>query len=234
MIKELFYELYSAYRQIVGKGAVIVLFIASLLALYRLSEDNDRGLPGIILSPLSAIGCAVSKLIDMACTVRNDKKVLKTATAALAVCLCFLAVTVSGDNIFYGNISRPAENNMHIPADLLTSMDAVLADDEEPKVLTMPGWGPYFSAYSSKFDLMYEEPEDGVSSILDEDERTVYMQLSDVHPEMKKVAAIAHKTGCRYIVMSKSIWPDIPVTSCGYKVYYDTSTCCVYKEVRTP
>ena len=234
MIKELFYELYNGYRQVVGKGAVIVLFIASLPALFRLYGDKDRGWAGALLSPLSVIGCAASGLVGKILSVKEDGRAKRLFSFALVLCLCILAVTVSGSNIIYENITHYAENDMHIPQDMILSMDAVLSDSDDPKVLTMPGWGLYFESYSSAFDMMYEEPANGDSALLDEDERTVYIQLSDVHPDMKKITSIAHRYGCGYIVLSNGIWPDVPVTSCGYELLYGTDSCSVYREVRTP
>ncbi|MCR5673755.1 MAG: hypothetical protein K6F87_08600 [Lachnospiraceae bacterium] len=225
MIRELFYELYSGYRQIVGDGAVMVLFAASLLVLLMIRRENDRGCAGALLSPLSVIGCAAAGFTG---------KIKKPLALIFAVALCFLSVTVSGKNIIYDNIGRRAENDVHIPQDVITSMDAVLSDSDDPKVLTMPGWGLYFESYSSKFQLMYEEPRNGDTASLNEDERTAYMQLGNIHPEMKKVAAAAHRSGCGYIVMSNDIWPDVPPTACGYKVLCETPSCTVYREVTTP
>ena len=113
-----------------------------------------------------------------------------------------------------------AENVMHIPQDLVESMDSILAESESPSVLTMPGWDMYFESYSSKFTIAYESDADN--------------ELEKIHPDMKKVAEAAQECNCDFVVLSRDLWPQVPISRYGYEPVYETDGCIVYKEVKTP
>ena len=205
MIKELMYQLYSGYRSIAGDGAVIVLFITAAAALVLIYGNKKKtGIPAV-LSVLGTVGAFFANLCEEA--VSGQKKpVLRYAAGLLALTLCILVITSSGKNVFSSELSETADNDMHIPSGLTEAMDAILSEDANPCVAVMPGWGLYFEGYSSKFTLMYEEPAGGDTSSFSDEERTIYTELSDIHPDMRKVAAASKREACGYIVMSKDIW----------------------------
>lgn len=238
MIRELMYELYSNIRLLIGSGAVVVLFIASLIFVFRDRTDNDGDAdhdpcPALFFSPLVLIGCAVSLMFSKVTdTFKNP--LAKRAALVFAACLAALIIASSGTFVFSNDLSGRAENDMHIPSDLIGAMDAVLADDGAAKVLTMPGWGAYLSAYSSSFTLMYEDPEGEDLSGLDEDSRIVYRQLLTTHPDMKAVASAAKRAKVSHIILSDSLWPEVPITKFGYEPALEEGGCIVYREVKAP
>lgn len=233
MIKELFFEIYTYHRQLAGEGAVIVLFAAALLFCVCLFAKRGQRYAAGVLSILSTIGIAASEFFEEALS-RIKKPVLKTAAGIFAAAICVLAIASSGRRIFSSEFSEKAIDAMHIPQGMTGAMDAILSDSEEPMVLTMPGWGLFFTSYSSRFQMMYEEGHGGDITSFDEDERVAFGELSDVHPDMKKVSLSARRAGCTYIVTSRDIWPEIPLTKFGYELMYENDNCLVYKEVTTP
>ena len=233
MIKELLYQLYTAYRLFAGEGAVTVLYIAAAAVLFFVSVKRGKNGAPAILSVFGTIGAGFATLCEEAVS-RQKKRGYACAAGLFALALCVLAITSSGKNVFSSELSERAENDMHIPPGLNEAMDAVISDTGSPRVAVMPGWGLYFEGYSSCFDLMYEEPKNGDISSFSDEQRTVYTQLSDVHPDMRKVALAAKRAGCGYIVMSKSIWPKVPINGCGYELLFENDECLVYREVNTP
>ena len=51
---------------------------------------------------------------------------------------------------------------------------------------------------------------------------------------MKSLAAAAHRKGCSYVVLSKDMWPDVPITRFGYEQMLENDKCMVYREVTVP
>ena len=234
MIRELLYELYTDHRYVAGSGAVLILYLASVLTIVLTgSGKKDRILPAVMSVPVS-IGYALSVFIDTVTEGRKKKPALFYATCIFAGVICLMAVAASGTAVFSKDIAQIAENDMHIPYGLTETMDAILDESDDPKVLTMPGWGPYFESYSSAFSMMYEEPEKGDISGMNEDESCVYTELSKVHPDMRKVVLAARRNGCTYVVLSDGIWPDIPITQCGYELVREGGGSLLYREVKTP
>ncbi len=231
MIRELMYELYSDQRLIIGSGAFLILYIASVLLLSCDPERKREDIP-LILAPLVCASSAVSRIPELIGR-KITKPSVRIAALLFALCLTVLAVTSSGTLIFSQELSSPSENSMHIPNDILSAADAVLSDGRGGTVLTMPGWDVYFSCYSSRFDLPCRTKEE-VSSITDEDTRLVYTELSQKSPDMKTVARIAHKKGCKYVVLSNDLWPDEPLTKFNYEQVKVFGTCTVYREVTAP
>lgn len=208
MVRELLGELYSLYRQFTGTGAIVVLFILSAIVLGK--RYKSRCEMPVYLSVLGTIGYAISEIITR----------LSGILAVFAAAICILAVATSGSNVLSSDMNSRAENVMHLPANLVESMDVILDESYTPSILTMPEWNPYFESYSSDFIVKYE------SGLNDE--------LAKLHPDMQKVAETAHECNCEYVVISSEIWPEIPITKFGYELMYETDGCVVYKEVKTP
>lgn len=231
MLRELMYELYSNIRLVIGSGAVIVLYMASLVMLLRDPGRRREDIP-LILSPLAAVGVSASRIFGII-KERMKEPFVKYAAVAFAACLTVLAITSSGTFIFSRELSETAENDMHIPADIMAAISDILADGDTPVVLTMPGWDAYFECYSSAFVLPCRAISGDETAITDEDDRTLLAELSKNSPDMKKVARIAHKKGCKYVVLAADLWPDIAITEFGYEKMSETGECTVYREVET-
>ncbi|MBR6159597.1 MAG: hypothetical protein IKQ40_04780 [Lachnospiraceae bacterium] len=241
MLKELFGELYTYHRQLAGSGAILVLFPAALLLL---AASRRKWIP-LILSPLTAIAAAVTQIIETV-FAKKERKALEWAraeeektsvrmfTGIFTVCLLAFAIILSGEGLIFGDMVTHKYNDMHIPGDLDAAMSGILDDSDSPRVLTMPGWGVYFKSYSSAFDMMYDDPYGDDLSFDDEDKWTAYTQLSVLHPDMKKVASAAKRSGCTYVVLSNDIWPEVPVTDFGYETFIKGDMFTVYREVAGP
>lgn len=230
MFIKLIGELNTYHMQLVGTGAVSVLFFAALL--YCIREDRKNA--PLILSPLCAISVAAAKVIDASFCRKEDSRRGKIFTVIFTVCILALAAASSGKDLVTGDMSQPAGNDMHIPGDLTAAMDILLEDEGELHVLTMPGWGVYFKAYSSRFMMMYDDPKDKDPGLLEGYEWTAYTELMVQHPDMRKVAASARRSGCAYVVLSNDIWPERPITFFGYEPVYEGEVCTVYREVKAP
>lgn len=231
MIREMMYELYSNLRLIIGSGAVVVLYIASAIFITRDPGQKRENLP-LLLCPIVAIGTCVVRLFELI-REKISQGLPQKAAAIFAVCLTALAITSSGTCVFSQELSSAAENDMHIPGGILEAVSAVKADSSNACVLTMPGWDAYFSGYSSEFDLPYRAISNDMSEIADEDARILKAELSDHSPDMKKVSRIAGKKGCTYLVLSKDLWPEVPVTKFGYEQMLECDGCVVYRKVES-
>ena len=234
MIKEFVHEFYIGHRLLVGDGAIFVAFIASIIAMLFLLSEKGRKIVPLFLCLPATIGCAISLFIRAVRTRQYGSRGVKAAAVLFAVCLATLAITVSGRPVFSQDLAGKSDNDMHIPGSLVQAMDSVLAECDDPKVLTMPGWGSYLESYSSAFSLMYEDPAGGDPSSLDEDAMKAYTELGKNDPDMRKLAAIAERNDCVYVILSKDLWPEKPITRYGYELVFENEGCGVYREVMTP
>ncbi len=228
MIKELLSELHNTLRSIVGDGSIFVLHIASAILLISVFTKTSKRMRGVILSVPAAVAVAVSYVFEKACSLTCKNRMIKYAAAAFAACLCLLAISSSGRSVFSKELCERAENDMHLPGDMETAMLAILKEDDQPRVLVPYKWGAYFSAYSSRFTVVYDDP-----GMTGSDRQILMDQLDSIRPDMKKVTAIAHKQGCTYAVIPDGIWPEVPIDRCGYELMVDCDGCNVYREVKT-
>ncbi|MCR5302847.1 MAG: hypothetical protein K6E49_10465 [Lachnospiraceae bacterium] len=232
MIKELIWQIHNGHRELVGDGAILVLFVASLTALLFLIPVKTKKIIPLFLSVPATIGCAIAGFIKAVLDIRYSSKLYKALSVLLAAALVILVCTVSGRMVFSSDLAGKNENDLHMPAGIVAAGEEILAQSSDPKVLTMPGWGLYLKSLSSSFTLMYDD-ENGASS-LDGDQMRVYEELLKDSPSMKKIAAFAHAEDCGYVVLSKDMWPERPITSYGYELIYEDDSCGVYREVMTP
>ncbi len=225
MIRELLFELYNGWRQLTYDGSVVVLFVAAILLFY--TAFPRKGKKALLLSVLGAVATAMTEAFCQVTAVGN--RAVRYIAAAFAAVLTALVIASSGKSVFSAEFTAKAENDMHIPAGLKEAMDAVLSDSDMPKILVMPGWEPYFECYSSKFDLIAADTDEG--GAFDKDTGVLFAELEKIDPDMNKVASIAHRRKVRYVVLSNGIWPKIPITKLGYETFYETPSCTVYREV---
>ena len=230
-MKELLSQIYDGYRQFVGTGSVVVLFLSAVCVIIFSYRRTDRKCMPLLLSVCGSIAVAAAYVYELIGSGSSDRRI-RSAGRIFALLLGILCISMSGTMIFSKGLFVRAENDLHLPGFVTEAADAVIADGGDGCILTMPGWRPYFESYSSKLSVV--SPGDEDSDLADEDMRTLYAQLIKVHPDMKKVAASAHRKGCGYIVLSDGIWQDIPLTRFGYELIYETEGCRVYREVRTP
>ena len=233
MVREILFTIYSDYRDLVGGGAVIVLFIAAVTASYLMHSSKEHRYVPLILTVPVAIAEAATSFVFLAASA-GKKKLYGYASCIFAVLLCILAIASSGEFVFSPDLSEKTVNTMHLPEGLAEVMDEILADSEQPAVLTVPGHGTYFESYSSRFHMMYEDAAASKAAILDEDQRIAFDEFSKIHPDMRKVASAAKRKGCGYVVTPVGMWPDIPITRFGFEVMTENDGYIVYREVNAP
>ena len=227
MIRELLYEIHSLIREFAGNGSVTVLFAVSALLLLMLCAKKKSKNGWAAMSPLGVIALAVPEVLERVRDKVRGGRLTRYAAVTFAALVMVLAVTSSGRMVVSGDHTEKAENDMHIPSYLTEAMSTLLREEGEPKVLVPYEWSPYFSAYSSRFVL-----PDG---ILDgSDENAIRSELDIIHPDMKKISNIAHRNGFVYVLLPADIWPEVPITKCGYELVLDYGGCSLYREVRDP
>ncbi len=234
MIRELMAETYIRFRQYAGEGSVPALYVASVVVLLCLCPVFFKKRRPMLLSVIVTPAVAVTQLVKEVCTKTEGKKIYRYARYVFVAFLVLLLVTTTGDSVFSGSITTKKYDDMHMPSDLAKAIDVVIADKEDAKVLTMPGWGLYVKAYTSKCETVYTDPKGGDISGFDEDLRVMYTELSKDHPAMKKIAMRAHAVGADHVILSNAMWPEFPITYYGYELVEAFDTCSVYREVRTP
>ncbi len=230
MIRELLGESYTAYRGLVGTGLVVTLYLASIFVVWFVMRKKSRITP-VLLSVIGSIAVSIAHVLELVWASFKEKK-RRYVFVTFAALLFILAICISGTNIFLRGQSVKAENNMHLPQYIIEAADEISQKDPGARVLTMPGWGRYFGAYTSRIETI--SPEAGDESSADEDKRILLTELSKIHPDMKKVAAIAHGSGCAYVALSDGTWQDIPITDLGYELVLETKGCRLYREVSAP
>ena len=228
MIRELFYKLHSTLRSFNGDGNVAVLFIAAVLVLVFLNagKKNRYKRSFAAISPLGVIGLAVSEVIDRVKDGEYKSRFLKVAAVAFAAALSILTITASGRRVFSKDFCERAENGMHIPQYLIDAV-STMPEEDNTYVLLPYDWAPYLDAYSSRFTL----PTDVLEG---SDESVIRAELNDIHPDMKKVTQIAHSKGFSYVILPTDVWPDVPITKCGYELILENDGCRLYREVKYP
>lgn len=219
MILELLREYHMDLRSFAGSGAILPLYIAAVLAVVIAFGKKEKGALGVIPSVLGTIAVVAGYVYDALTSVKTKRSATVYASVLFAAALALLVVTSSGKYVFSDEVSAKAANEMHLPDGLKEAMDAALEDCDNPSVLAMPGWDVYLSAYSSRFDVAYDDLSN--------------TELSKVHPDMKKVADAARSMDCAYVILSNDIWPDFAITEFGYELIFEDDTCSLYREVKT-
>lgn len=246
MVSTLWNNLITTYKLYIGTGSLLVLFVVALMYKTLHGLRNGKKIsellwPGILM-PWGSIGMAFGELFlnreiseaVPAISVKNEKYVnayKATIKIVIAVVLVYILI-ISGNRFVSPEFYVKADNNMHIDANLLKAMDFILADSETESigVVTMPGAGEYFRSYSSRFDMMYEDPVDGDVSGLKKELNQTYQELSVKYPDMLIVSNAAKREGCRYIVIrNDSYWPKIPLTEYEYDLIFTCGYWDVYK-----
>lgn len=228
MIKELLFELHSTLRGIVGEGSIFVLYIAAVIVLISVLAKDRRRFLGVIVSVPAAVAVAVACVFDRVSALSCKNRIAKYAALIFASCLCLLAIASSGKSVFSKELCEKSENDMHLPGDMETVMSAILNEDDHPAILVPYGWSAYFNAYSSRFEVIYDDP-----ATKESDKQILMTELDSIRPDMKKVAGIAHKSGCRYAILPDGIWPQVPIEKCGYEMMLECDGINVYREVTT-
>ncbi len=241
-MKELYLQLTTVYEHYRGTGKLLILFLVAVLVIYLAEKRDQNGRQQVypaffLLSIWTGIAYAASSIADF--FFLNEKNTEKTekrkisVPGVLALLFCIVVLSLNGTRIISNSYFEKAQNTMHIRTEYVQVMDAILERTSEPRVIAPPGLAPYLKMYSSGFITMYDYPANGDISLLDEDARTVYEQLSGSIPDMKKVADIAKENNFEYIILnSQKYYPEFPITMFGYELIDTAGDWEVYREER--
>jgi len=237
-MKELYQQFLTAYENYRGTGKLLVLFLVSVLVIYLTEKKDENGRrrlnPAVFLLSvwmgIAYAGSNISGFLFSSPEAAGRKKRISPA-GILALFLCIFTLCLSGARVLSANYFEKAENTMHIRTEYIQVMDVILADDDNPRVIAPPGFAPYLKMYSARFETLYDYPKNGDISLLSEDARAVYEQLSGSVPNMKTVADIAKENGCRYVILSsEKYYPEFPITSFGFRLADTVGEWEIYKE----
>lgn len=235
MLYKLWYDFISVYKAYIGTGTILVLFVVALgYILFTGDKSEKNRLCMLILSAHGAIGCAMSKVIAKASEENEEVSGGKWGKIFKIIVLCVIfvfVISISGRRMETSTVT----NNMHVSEGLVGAIDAVVSDADacdEPVagVATAPGYGYYFTSYSSGIRLMYEEPKYDDPAKLSDKVRDAYNELGEKYPDMRVVASAAKEADCNYIVLPKNTyWPSVTLTEIGYDIIYSNDEWEIYK-----
>jgi len=223
MLSSLWDSFLSSYEAVVGTGSILALFAVALFYISYIKKSHNEAL-GTVAYVFAPVGAVAKALADALSKIRDKYKgasaTRRTAATIFAVILVFFIIVMSGERIIAPDFSRSADNPTHIPNGLCEAMDAILGSTTgEVGVVTMPGANNYFTAYSSRFRMIYDEPVNGDITGFSREYSDTYGQLSDIHPDMSIVARGAREGECDYIVLkSDAYWPTVLLEDCGYSI----------------
>lgn len=236
MVFTLWMDFLTAYKEYIGTGSLLVLFVVALFYIYvSVKREKDTINPLVfLLSIWATIGYAIIHLVKREADDENDVKTSKLLKRMCLVLFCCFIIVISGKRIFSRNFVAISDNLMHMPSGLSDVLDAIIDEnDESAGILMMPGYGNYVKSYSSKLYTAYDEPCNG--NVLDYSgvDIEAYRELQKRYPDMSKVAKAARADSCRYIVLKNgSYWPEVPLEYCDFEEYRSFSDWTIYRDLR--
>lgn len=234
MLRQLWINFVTSYKEFSGTGPVLVLFVVALMLLILINSRNDNENKNLscLLGGVATIGLALSKFARSIFNREYVKKSEKYFNCIFALVLCVFAVALSGKRVFARSIIEKSDNAMHISKEMTEAADIMLKNEPAGEIRVYPGpeLGDVLMAYSSRFVCGYEEKYGDVSEY-DEDVQKAYLELSKVHPDMEAVADSAVDTGCKYVIVKTGLWPEIPISEYGFETVFENEGYVVYKYV---
>lgn len=233
MITTLWNDFITTYKSILGTGAILVLFVVALIILHFDKNDEENS-KCFFLSIWGTIGLAFVKTLKKAYEIEDENKYKNWLGRLFVIVLMIFVVSISGKRIFSTQFLSVSENNLHMEQNLVDAFDSVLSENEtETKILMMPGYGTYVSAYSSMLKPAYEEPRNGDVSKYPAADMEAYLELNKKSPNMYKVSKAAEEDDCQYILLKDEVyWPKVPLTQLGFEEYGRFGEWILYKSQR--
>lgn len=232
MIKQIWLEFVTSYKEYEGTGGILVLFAVGLMFMMILNirQNKESKSPALFFAPLATIGGAFSEFFFFIYDKKYEKKSQRRLALFLALLLVVFAIALSGKRVFSRDNLVKADNGYHLSGSLVEAMDELLAKEPagEIKIFPMPKMGDELTAYSSRFVCAYDE-QYGDLTEYDETVREAYSELLDVHPDMKKVSDAAKACGSRYVILKTGLWPDVPLENYGYTLIMQNDELNVYE-----
>lgn len=232
MLRQLWYDFVTSYKNYRGTGPILVLFVVALLLIViKGIRNKDNRLFAAVFGGIATIGCAFSEFFYSLFDRKYEKKSERVYVCAFALILCVLVTALAGNRVFSRNYEERAENTKHISTDLMGVMDNLLAKETgDICIFPSPELGDELTAYSSRFIPAYEEYYGDVSKY-DESIREAYVQLLEVHPDMEKVSKAAKMCNSRYVLLENGKWPERPLEDYGYSLVDSNEGFSVYEYI---
>ena len=213
----------------IGDGSILVLYAAAVIAVVIIVRDDGKRILPVILSIPALIAASAALVIKKVTGLPFKSRFVKIIATAFAACICILTIASSGRSVFSRELCEKAENEMHLPGGVMQAMMEMLRSGDDLKVVAPYEWTPYLESYSSRFIPVYNDP-----SLKDADKELLRTELDDISPDMKKITSIAKRAGYGYVLLPEGIWPEVPITKCGYELVDEYNGCRLYREVKTP
>lgn len=216
-----------------------MLFVVCLFYLYIHAKSNNEGqnhitgqLVGCFFALWATVSLGIIKAYRAIVNVEEENKWLRYGKKLFALALGFFVITISGKRILAPDFLASADNNMHMPAGLVSTFDCILADaNGDAELLLMPGYSNYATAYSSRLHLIYEEPVNGNVGDYKEEYRQAYEELNKNYPNMSKVAKAARGDNTYIVLQSDAYWPTVALTDVGFVEMGTFDGWTLYKSV---
>lgn len=243
MIWNLVNTISTEYHRLQGTGLILVLFVVAVGIIVALIQGgyDKRSLRYTVLSPFTTIAYVISRTLatvwqnDMVPVrtnqVKDGKRLLKALFAlALSVLIVCFIVLNQGERFISSGMYEPVKNTYHMPEGFDSVLDKLLAtSDGRISVIPQPGYESYYLAYSSRFDLYYDEPTDEEFLYYSKWQQSAYNELLSNHPYMKNISDAAYHDNVEFVVLKDGdYWSEFPITefgftlydsSCGYNIY---------------
>ncbi len=229
MLRELYFELHSGWRSIVGDGSMAVLYLIAAAVVVGLFAGCRRKILPALLCVTALIAAAAGLIFEKINALYEGNRRKRAAALVFAGCICMLAIFSSGRSVFSGEFCEKAENDMHIPTGIVSAMSEFAGTGEEITVLAPYEWTPYLEGFSTHLVPLYRNP-----SLSTADTDMLSEELSKLRPDMRKITAVSKRCGCRFVLLPDGIWPEVPITRCGYELMAEYDGCSVYREVDGP
>ena len=248
-MRELIDSAAALYENCRGTGKLFVLFAAAMLIILLIQKrSTPAGFnPAVFLLSLrSGIAYAFTLLLgDVSIrdssmqpiaqsakiekneeyTGENGKKKLPAKRVLFNVILIGLitiSVMLSGKRVIAEEFFEPSENTLHLKTKHVMVMDRLLelsGDESVVSVIAFPEIAPYLRQYSSRFMPLFDYPEKGDASKLEEGARIVYNEFSVSVPRMYKIAEIGRKEDYRYLLVDTvRYYPELKASEFGYEL----------------
>ncbi len=156
----------------------------------------------------------------------------KKAMRAVAVVAASALILLTGSSVLTGDYFTAPQNNLKLPTEPILVADAISADAEalgieSPKAVVPADLCVYIRQYDASIRLAY-----GRNMAKGDKKKTkLYEEINSYPPKPKRLARLARKAECDYIVLASGVLEDEDLMeygftrvteAAGYTIYYDT------------
>jgi len=236
-MRELLQDVILMYTRYRGNGRLIPLALVALLLCYVIIVKTKKGRrinPAVFFLYLQAgIAYALIEITKLVCNPNSNKNRDKfdRLLSLIALLIVAFALCLSGNRILSSEYFVKADNSMHIRQEYVDVMDRILMDDDNPGVIAPYEMSPYFTMYSSRFNMLYDYPKDADLDLLNKDAREAYEELFGYEPDTFKLAQIAKRNNLSYVIISSGRhYPEFPLSTYGFIELDRIGDYIIYKD----